>query len=44
MEFMGASPVAHLVKNLPAKAEDARDVGSILGSGRYLGKGKDNTL
>ena len=29
MEFVGASPVAHLVKNLPANAEDARDVGSI---------------
>ena len=44
MEFVGASPVAHLVKNLPANAEDARDVGSIPGSGRYPVKGKDNTL
>ena len=44
MEFVGASPVAHLVKNQPANAEDARDVGSIPGSGRYPVKGKDNTL
>ena len=34
MEFVEASPVAHLVKNLPANAEDARDVGSIPGLGR----------
>ena len=44
MEFVGASPVAHLVKNLPANAEDARDVGSIPGSGRYPVKGKDNSI
>ena len=44
MEFVEASPVAHLVKNLPANAEDARDVGSISGSGRYPVKVKDNTL
>ena len=25
-----------MVKNLPAKAGDTRDVGSTLGSGRYL--------
>ena len=32
------------VKNLPAKAEDASDPGSISGSGRSLGVGNDNLL
>ena len=31
--------VALVVKNLPAKAEDARDEGAIPGSGRYPGVG-----
>ena len=31
---MGASHVALVVKNLPADAGDARDMGSIPGSGR----------
>ena len=31
-----------MVKNLPVTAEDARDVGSISGSGRSLGAGHDN--
>ena len=31
-----ASPVAHVVKNLPANAGDIGDVGSISGSGRFL--------
>lgn len=32
------------VKNPPAKAGDARDVGSILGSGRLSGEGNGNPL
>ena len=31
-----------MVKNLPANAGDAGDVGSILGSGRYPGGGNGN--
>ena len=31
-------------KNLPVNAEDARDVGSIPGSGRSLGVGNGNPL
>ena len=38
----GASQVAQLVKNLPANAEDTRDVGSIPGSGRSPGEGNGN--
>ena len=33
-----ASPVVQLVKNLPASAENTRDVGSIPGSGRSPGE------
>ena len=33
-----------MVKNLPAKAGDTRDVGSIPGSGRYSGEGNGNPL
>jgi len=33
-----------VVKNLPAKARDSRDVGSIPGSRRSLGVGNDNPL
>ena len=40
----GASLVAQLVKNLPANAGDARDVGSIPGSGKSPGEGNDNPL
>ena len=40
----GASQVALVVKNLPANAGDARDAGSIPGSGRTPGGGHDNTL
>ena len=40
----GASQVALLVKNLPPKIGDIRDVGSITGSGRYLGGGHGNPL
>ena len=33
-----------MVKNLPASAGDARDAGSIRGSGRFPGEGNDNPL
>ena len=36
---MGASQVELAVKNTPAKAGDARDVGSIPGLGRSPGEG-----
>ena len=36
--------MAQLVKNLPASAGDARDVGSIPGWGRSLGEQKGNLL
>ena len=32
------------VKNLPANAGDARDMGSVLGSGRSPGEGHGNPL
>ena len=35
-------PGDEMVKNLPANAGDARDVGSIHGLGRYPGEGDDN--
>jgi len=41
---MGASLVAHIVKNPPANAGDARDMGSIPGSGRSPGEGNGNPL
>ena len=42
--WLGKSPVAQLVKNLPANAGDIRDMGSILGLGISPGKGNGNTL
>ena len=33
-----------MAKNLSANAEEVRDMGSIPGLGRSLGKGKDNPL
>ena len=33
-----------MVKNLPASAGDIRDVGSVSGSGRFLGGGHSNLL
>ena len=39
-----ASQVAIVVKNLPAKAGDRRDVGSVLGPGRSPGVGNANLL
>ena len=41
---LGACLVALVVKNLPANAEDARDSGSIPGSGRSPGGGNSNPL
>ena len=39
-----ASLVAEMVKNPPSSAADARDTGSIPGSGRYPGPGNGNPL
>ena len=39
-----ASQVMLVVKNPPANAGDTRDIGSIPGSGRYLGGGNGNPL
>ena len=39
-----ASQVALVVKNPPANAGDARDTGSIPGSGRSFGEGYGNPL
>ena len=41
---MPSSQVALLVKNLPANAEDIRDLGSIPGSRRSPGEGNGNPL
>ena len=41
---LGASQVALVVKNPPAKAGDIRDVGSVPGLGRSPGGGHDNPL
>ena len=42
--YIGASQVALVVKNLPASAGGARDVGSIPASGRSPGIGSGNPL
>ena len=42
--IFGASQVAPVVKNPPANAGDARDVGSILGLGRSPQEGNSNPL
>ena len=42
--FVWASQVALVVKNLPANAGDARVTGSIPGSGRSCGVGNGNPL
>ena len=41
---VGAFQVALMIKNLLANAGDIRDLGSIPGSGRYLGEGNVNPL
>ena len=43
-DFLGTSPVALVVKNLPASVGEVRDVGSILGSGKCPGVGNGNPL
>ena len=43
-EEPGASQVVPVVKNLPAKAGDIRDAGSIPGSGRSPRVGNGNSL
>ena len=43
-DFLGTSPVALVVENLPASVGEVRDVGSILGSGRSPGGGHGNPL
>ena len=40
----GASQVALVIKNPPADAEDMRDSGSMLGSGRSPGGGNGNPV
>ena len=40
----GASQVVLVVKNLPAKAGDIREAGSVSGSGRSPGGGNGNLL
>ena len=40
--MLGASQVALMLNNPPANAGDARDPGSIAGSGRSLGAGNGN--
>ena len=42
--FVAGFPCGTVVKNLPANAGDARDVGSIPGLGRYPGVGNGNPL
>ena len=44
LRFIRSSQVALVVKNLPAKAGDIRDLGSIPGSGRPPGEGNGNPL
>ena len=45
-EYLAATwlPRCSVVKNPPANAGDARDTGSIPGSGTSLGRGNDNPL
>ena len=40
----GGFPGGSVVKNLPASAGDARDMGSVPGSGRFPGEGSGNPL
>ena len=42
--FLEGSQVVLVVKNLPANAEDIRDLGSIPGLGRFPGGGNGNPL
>ena len=40
--YMYDFPDGSVIKNLPAKAGDPGDMGSVLGSGRSPGEGHDN--
>ena len=42
--LISPSEVGTVVKNLPANVGEVRDVGSVLGSGRYPGEGHGNPL
>ena len=42
MKFKGASQLVLVIKNLPANAEDVRDVSLIPGLGRSPGEGHGN--
>ena len=42
--FTEGFPSGSVVKNLPTKAGDARDVGSIPESGKFPGEGHGNSL
>ena len=42
--IVSINQVVLLVKNLPASAGDLRDLGSILGLGRFPGEGNGNLL
>ena len=44
MDYLRASQVALVVKNLPASAGDIRDAGSMPGPGRPAGGGHGNPL
>ena len=44
LTITGAPKVALVVKNLPANAEDVRDVGSVPGLGKSPGGGYGNPL
>ena len=44
MALSGASQMARVIKNPPANAGDARDTGSVPGSGRSPGVGNGNPL
>ena len=44
MHSYGASQVVLVLKNLPAKAGDVRNVGLIPGLGRFPGEGHGNPL
>ena len=44
MTFCWVFPAGLVVKTLPSKARDTRDVVSVLGSGRSLGEGNGNPL
>ena len=41
---LGASRVVLVVKNLPANAGDVKDIGLILGPGRFFGVGNGKPL